>query len=195
MNGDAPATIEKIGWTFIKWIIGLVIIFSILGIFFWAFFYSVYFANLSIIIPLRNWYQDTYWKTESLVFKPVRTYPPFEPIYTISVDKSDVPDAYTYSLWGTVSRVDTGGKTIYILGSDGNEYVFALTIYGLSFTGTAGKDFDQEGMAAFKGAKVLASWPDAKSLAEIKKAYEQNKTDPINPGITGGNLILKVFEK
>lgn len=90
--------------------------------------------------------------------KPVRTYPPFDPVYTISVDKSDVEDTYKYSLWGTVSSVNTSGKAIFVLGSDGNGYVFNLNSYGLSITGAVSKDFSQGGIAAFKGAKVLASW-------------------------------------
>ena len=158
MDGDTPAKIEKFSWNFIKWTAGLVIFFSILGIFFWIFFYSTYFANLSFIIPLRNWYQNTYWKTESLVFKPVRVYPPFDPVYTISVDRSSVAGAYRYSLWGTVSSADTANKAIHILGSDGKEYIFALSSYGISITGPVSKDFGQEGIAAFKGAKVLAKY-------------------------------------
>ena len=160
---------------------------------FWLIFYSDFAANLSFIIPTRIWYQNTYWQAEGLFIKPARTYPPFDPVYTISVDKSSVAGAYRYSLWGTVSSMDTGNKAIYILGSDGKEYVFALSSYGLSFTGAASKDFGQEGIAAFKGAKVLASWQDTRSLAAIKKAYEQDRLAPINQGTVGENLILKMF--
>ena len=146
-----------------------------------------------LLSPLRNWYQDTYWKTESLIFKPVRAYPPFDPVYTISVDKADVAGAYIYSLWGTVSGVGTNSKAVYILGSDGKEYIFTLNSYGFTFTGPASKDFGLVGITAFNGAKILAVWQDTRSLDAIKKAHEQNRTAPINQGVIGENLILKMF--
>jgi len=193
MDGDTTAKINGGGWSFVKWAVYSLVSVSILTTLFWLLFYSAYFANLSFIIQLRNWYQNTYWKVKSLAFSPVRAYPPFDPIYTISVDKSDVAGVYRYSLWGKVSSVDLGNKAIYILGSDGNEYAFSLSSYGLSFSGPAGADFGQEGMDIFKGAKVLASWQDARSLNSIKKAYEQNRTAPVNRGAVGGNLILQMF--
>ena len=193
MNGDTATKTKWRGWSLVKWVVGVVTIFAILGAFFWLFFYSVYFANLSFIIPLRYWYEDVYWKAESLVLKPTRVYPLFDPVYTISVDKADVAGAYTYSLWGVVSRVDAGNKTIYILGSDGREYIFVSNNYSFNFTGPANKDFSQMGIAAFKGAKVLAKWQDARSLYAIKKAYDQNKTAPINQNTVGENLTFKIF--
>lgn len=190
MNADTLAKIEVFGWGLIKCVIRLVTVVSILYTFFWMFFYSTYFANLSFIIPLRNWYQNTYWKTESLVFKPFRIYPPFNPVYTISVDKSDVKGTYKYSLWGTVSSVDTNNKAIYILGSDGKEYVFALSSYGFIFIGPVSKDFGLVGITTFKGAKILAEWQDTRSLGTIKKVYGQNRIAPINQSAVEGSLPL-----
>jgi len=181
----------KVNFGVVKLITLVILIITILITFFRAIFYSDYTANLSLIIPTRIWYQNTYWQAEGLFIKPVRTYPPFDPIYTISVDRSDVKGTYKYSLWGTVSLVDTNNKTIYVLGSDGREYVFTLNSYGFSFTGSVSKDFGQEGIAAFKGAKVLLSWQDTKSLNAIKKAYGQNRIAPINQGAIQGSLILK----
>lgn len=181
----------KVNFGVVKLVTLIVLVITIFITFFWAIFYSDYAANLSFIIPTRIWYQNTYWQAEGLFMKPVRTYPPFDPIYTISVDKSDVKDTYKYSLWGTVSQVDMGNKAIYVLGGDGREYAFALNNYGFSFTGSVSKDFDQGGIATFEGAKVLLSWQDTKSLNAIKKAYGQNRVAPINQDAAQGSLILK----
>ena len=89
--------------------------------------------------------------------------------------------------------MDAGNKAIYILGSDGREYIFISNNYAFNFTGPVSKDFGQDGIAAFKGAKVLAVWQDARSLYAIKKAYDQNKTAPINQNTVGENLTFKIF--
>jgi hypothetical protein len=130
MNEDSwtekAGNVEKVGWGVIRWTVYSVVTLLILGGVFWFFFYSDYLANNYSVASARNWYQDSYLKTKSLLSpeQPGNTQP--NPVYTIQVQKPLESGSYTYTFVGTFSRLDVDKSLIFL--RDKNERVYPFRI-------------------------------------------------------------------
>lgn len=123
-NESAISTLDAINKTVIKIIFWLFVLFGIPGVIFWAVFYSDYFANLTFIIPARNWYQKTYWQIESLyVTKNNLPTPPFKPLYTFQAETDAGLNNYIFR--GTYYGIDTQKGLIYLSGYNDKIYAFS----------------------------------------------------------------------
>lgn len=129
VNDNSLESVEKIELGILKWGGAALVILAILGGIFWTLFYSSYFANLPFVIPLRNFYQNTFWQFEGIFIKSNAIYPPFNPVYTIQVQRPLQSGANTYTLIGTFSSLDAKNGIIYIKGIDNNVYPFYLDTF------------------------------------------------------------------
>jgi len=163
------------------WAIGIVGGLAYLALLFWLLFYSVYAANIPFIIPLRNWYQDTYWKVERLVLKPVRTYPPFDPIYAIQVKNILPKIGYTYRLIGIFFGINSYDKTLDIKSFNNHHYYFDIN-ESLRFTYSDIKPEDYiYGLSKLLGKSIIeVEWNDQRSLYQIEKDYYKNSAAFLN---------------
>lgn len=124
MNDEGVEKTEKATRSFVVWAISIAVIFIVVGGFLWALLYSAYFANLSFIIPIRNFYQEAYWKVGGTILGK-KTYPPLDPIYTIQPQKPLQAGLNTYTMIGTLSKLDSGNGLLYVKGADQHVYVFS----------------------------------------------------------------------
>lgn len=158
-----------------KWTVGILIILSILGTFFWTIFYSVNFANFNFVIPLRNWYQDTYFKVIAVLVPSQKAFKPANLIWPIQVLDS-TNGMYTYRFLGTYSRINSSNQTLYLQGSDNRIYSFIIprnqiqnedpNISGL-YTSSTNSIFD-------------ITWTDKRTLSQILSIFSKDPTIPIN---------------
>jgi len=104
--------VEKIGWGFVKWVIGIVITLVLLSGIFWLILYSSDLNSVYFLIPARNWYQSVVGlKTPALN-------------YEIQQQKPLTQGLNTYTLTGTISKFDVANHLIFITSSNNNTYVF-----------------------------------------------------------------------
>lgn len=164
-------------------LVGVVSAMAVLGAIFWLLFYAVETANLSMVIPLRNWYQDTYWKVEGVFQRPVRRYPPFDPIYTILTQDSS--NGYSYLFAGTFVKIDVPTMKVYLLGLDNREYAFTVTEKYMSTSRTLDSMLLPR-PPAFGLIEVI--WNDKRTLSQVMADYRKNPDAPLNS--SGGNLYV-----
>lgn len=212
MNED---TFQKLWWGIIKWTIGIIGTLAILGGIFRALFYSVNLANLSFIIPLRNWYQDTYWKAEWLFSKPQRRFPPFDPVYNLYTDGIVSNETFHYIFRGYFVKLDDLNKLIFLGDSQGKRFIF----YNDSWKENANTDNDfpmfqitgnfpygrgAQSHVTIRGKDYLSNlpkntifevrWTDTRSLKQIEKDYALNPDKPLNlPGQTSGIVTIFIY--
>lgn len=163
--------VEKVGLGIIKWAIITTVTLGILGLIFWALFYSVYFANLPFVIPLRSWYQNTYWTAKNIVTKPTGKYPPSSPIYPIQPVNIG---QFNYKFLGTFSKLNDTGSVVYLKGYDNNIYAFILT-----------QSPDDIGIVANDNPAspknvVQILWNDPRTLQQILASYKADSQTPLN---------------
>lgn len=196
MAGDSTLEkVNKINVFIIKFILISVIFIGAITSFFWGLFYSNYFANLAFTIPLRNWYQGTYWKIEGMFLKPQRFYPPFDPVYEFQVQEV-TSDTYVYSFWGTFTKFDIEKGIIYLRDKQGRLYGFEIgqdwplldngTVNPTDFINIPStKKFDQSSInvddkAYTTSSKITILWDDKRTLIKIFDDFSKNSNIPLN---------------
>jgi len=201
---ETSQKVERVGWGIIKWMLGIVITFSLLAFSFWLLFYSNFFANLSFIVPLRNWYQNTYWGMESHFLKRQRDYPPFDPIYTTRVYRIEADRTFTFVFLGKFSDIDLPKQIIHLTGYDGNIYAFDISrsLYddgkGAIWLHVASlenpliineKVFPRDNIVNITGIIPFSNktvfqvyWNDSRTLNQIQSDYVKNGSQAINTG-------------
>ena len=111
MGGGGTRHLSDFGWNFLD---------SVL---------FILFCQLALRDPTRNFYQNTFWQFEGIFIKSNAIYPPFNPVYTIQVQRPLQSGANTYTLIGTFSSLDAKNGIIYIKGIDNNVYPFYLDTF------------------------------------------------------------------
>jgi hypothetical protein len=201
--------------TIIRWffVVGLVVL--AIGVSFWFLFYSPFIANDSIIISLRNWYQDTYWKVGGV-----------GPVYTIQPQKPLEQGKNTYTLIGTFSKLDlTKDYAIVLKDKDGNSYTFlanyfffkdtdlwlrilqtpnihTLAIGILPGSGTKppvnaillskySQTRVKDGQLAVSPATIAVRWNDKRTLSQILSDYQKGKDVPLNSDSTDSTVLAE----
>lgn len=186
----AFGTKRIIGWIFVT-------TFSItfLGLFFWALFYSVKFANEDFIISLRNGYQNFSWSVKTGFAKDVaETYPPFDPIYKIQVVSSkDTTERYTYSFWGNFFGVGANPGTILLKDTGGGIYSFKVSASfssefpNLSVNSSSVPAYDRLNLINNElnnQSKLMILWKDDRTLEQIIRENTTNSSKPLNSNST-----------
>ncbi|HKC04467.1 MAG TPA: hypothetical protein VKC54_01200 [Patescibacteria group bacterium] len=196
----------KLYFAIIKWTIGLLLTVGF-ALLFWAIFYSSYFANLSFVIPLRIWYQESLWTVEKLAIKPVRRVPPFDPIYTIGVETPENGN-YIYALWGTFVSADINTDIVKLKGFDGNVYTFLVgnnwkSIDNGSLSLPPAKPFDTvvannhinvDTSPYTSQSIIVIRWDDKRTLYQIEKDYSADSSTPLNKNSTNLFSLSKYNE-
>lgn len=183
------------------WALGITVSLSIIALVFWALLYSSSLANLSFVIPIRNFYQEAYWKIGGFVLSNQKNYPPLAPIYTIQPQKALQPGMYTYTFIGTFSKLDIKNTTIYLKSANQKTYTFNinsslledddlwLKIYKTTSVYLLGSNlkFSSSRQVLVNGGVIAAQpttvgirWNDTRTLVQIEKAYNENSQIPLN---------------
>ena len=157
---------------------------SLIVVVFWALFYSVLLANFSFVIRARATYQDIYWGALSLIATPSKTFPPFEPIYTI--ESQNWSDGYLYTLLGKYDNIDPERGLVAVRGYDGKIYTFKTTkkFQGEGFVESdlaPESDIVSLGGTAFSNqSQITVRWDDKRTLYQLMQDYNKNPSEPLN---------------
>lgn len=174
MDNEISTKIEKAGWNIIKSTIIVIFSLGLTIIIFWTLLYSNILANILPIITLRAWYQNAYWKVESLFLKSQRGYPPFKPLYIVQPIRDPL---YKYSFVG--KYFNSNSKTIELRAYNDRVYTFKLT----GQTIDNGNDdlqnmTDTQPNQNLSKASIIVFWDDRRSLSQILDGA--NKGIPLN---------------
>ena len=173
-----------------KWFWMVVVLISPVGTF-WLVFYSVFTANLPYIIPLRDWYQNTYWKAERVITSNTRdTYPYLDPVYTVMPQKSLFDNTNVYLLRGEFINIDSKEFTIEVLGHDRKTYFFKVgdNLFTKNNTQiTSSSDYAPKMEVINLNSHLIPystrlgiMWDDKRTLYEIINQYGDNPQRPLN---------------
>lgn len=158
---------------------------------FWIVFYSNFFANLSLIIPLRNWYQKTIWQVQSIGSSEKEILPP----ENINVVEKLNTGEYVYQFSGSLSSVNWEIGKISLFDKDKNIYTFSLNNEVLSRDDAQKRNVDKSKEVA--SSSIVVKWKDSRSLQQILTEHGKNPQVPINdPGsLLNFSLFLNLNEQ
>lgn len=171
----------------VKVVVGL----ALVPVIVWLVFYSVYIANITPVVYLRDRYQDIFWKVESLVLsKKDATFPDLDPVYTITPLKSPYEYTNIYLFRGVFMGISETDYMLQVRGYDDKIYYIAvgenflnrnsIIPSGYSIYDPEVEVINQNSSLIPGETKVGIMWDDDRSLYQIFRRYRSDPSIPLN---------------